>query len=86
MKDTWNEDNDKIEFKDALPPEIDKSHRPGLLSGLTQPPDRSTILESLPSKQAADKLILQFFAAYNPATPTKCKSQLRSDMSKLTQD
>ncbi len=73
MKDAWSEENDKIEFKAALPPTIAKAHRLGLLTGLTQPPDRSTILASLPSKNAADKLVLRFFTTYNPAIPARCK-------------
>ena len=84
MEDAWSEENDNIEFKDAFQPAIAKAYRLGLLSGLTQPPDRSTILASLPSNDAANKLVLRFFTSYNPAIPAKCKSLLRNDMCRLT--
>lgn len=75
MKDAWNEENDKVELASGFyQPPVIQAHRPGLLSGLTPPPDRSTILESLPSKSAADKLLGRFFDSYNPAMPARCGS------------
>ena len=50
-----------------------KACRPNLLNGLTELPDRSTIMSSLPSKDAADKLIAYFFENYNPALPARGK-------------
>ena len=83
MKDAWSEENDKIEFTAGFQPAIAKAHRPGLLSGLTQPPDRSTILASLPSKDAADKLVIRFFNSYNPAIPARCKYPVLNGIQKL---
>ncbi|KAF8854134.1 hypothetical protein BDZ45DRAFT_48299 [Acephala macrosclerotiorum] len=74
MKDAWSEENDRIEFASGLQepePAVATPHRPGLFSGLTQPPDRATILASLPTKEAADKLVLRFFDHYNPAIPAR---------------
>ncbi|KAH8687675.1 hypothetical protein BGZ60DRAFT_362754 [Tricladium varicosporioides] len=72
MKDAWSEENDRIEFLSGTSPVQDnKNHRPSLLSGLTQPPDRATILESLPSKEAVDRLVTRFFEAYNPSIPAR---------------
>jgi hypothetical protein len=73
MKDAWSEENDKIEFSSGSQSPITKDHRPSLLSGLTQPPDRSTIVASLPSREEADKLVTRFFQSYNPATPARCE-------------
>jgi hypothetical protein len=73
MKDAWSEENDKIEFSTGSETPITKDHRPSLLSGLTQPPDRSTIVASLPPREAADKLVARFFESYNPASPARCK-------------
>jgi hypothetical protein len=73
MKDAWSEENDKIEFSSGSQSPITKDHRPSLLAGLTQPPDRSTIVASIPSREAADKLVTRFFESYNPATPARCK-------------
>jgi hypothetical protein len=73
MKDAWSEENDKIEFTTGFESLITKAHRPSLLAGLTQPPDRSTIVASLPSRSAADKLIARFFDSYNPAIPARCE-------------
>ncbi|ESZ92627.1 putative C6 transcription factor [Sclerotinia borealis F-4128] len=66
MKDAWVDDHDQIDT--TLPPAT-ISHRPSLLGGLTEPPDRSTILSSLPTRLEADKLIDRFFASYNPSIP-----------------
>ncbi|KAE8452752.1 hypothetical protein EG329_013024 [Mollisiaceae sp. DMI_Dod_QoI] len=72
MKDAWSEENDKIEFTNGFQePIATRPHRPGLFSGLTQPLDRATILASLPTREAADKLILRFFDSYNPAIPAR---------------
>jgi hypothetical protein len=73
MKDAWSEENDKIEFFSASQSPITKYHRPSLLSGLTQPPDRSTIIASIPFREEADKLVTRFFQSYNPATPARCR-------------
>ena len=73
MKDAWSEENDKIEFSNGSQSPITKDYRPSLLSGLTQPPDRSTIVGSLPSREAADKLVARFFESYNPANPARCE-------------
>ncbi|KAE9375537.1 hypothetical protein N431DRAFT_332569 [Stipitochalara longipes BDJ] len=71
MKDAWSEENDKIEFSTGSASPVTKDHRPSLLSGLTQPPDRSTIVGSLPSRETADRLVARFFESYNPATPAR---------------
>ncbi|TVY40660.1 Fusarisetin A cluster transcription factor, partial [Lachnellula subtilissima] len=68
MKDAWSEENDKIEFSNGPVP-TGKPFRPSLLSGLSQPPDRATIMESLPSREAADRLVSQFFKSYTPSIP-----------------
>jgi hypothetical protein len=74
MKDAWSEENDKIELSSGShSPANNNDHRPSLLSGLTQPPDRSTIVASIPSREATDKLVTRFFQSYNPATPAKCE-------------
>jgi hypothetical protein len=73
MKDAWSEENDQIELSSGIDSSIPKAHRPSLLTGMTPPPDRGTILESLPSKEAADKLLVRFFGYYNPAVPAKCE-------------
>jgi hypothetical protein len=72
MKDAWSEENDKIEYTSGPAPS-GRPYRPTLLSGLAQPPDRATILDSLPSREAADKLVARFFDSYNPAIPAPCK-------------
>jgi len=61
-------------------------YRPSFLTGLTPPPDRDTLMTSLPSKDAADKLLNRFFDSYNPALPAKCKknSSLFLNIHKLT--
>jgi len=74
MKDAWNEENDDIELSIETISSSHRSHKPSLLNGISSPPDRATILASLPSKEAADKLIHRFFSYYNPAAPAKCKS------------
>jgi hypothetical protein len=73
MKDAWSEENDKIELSNGSQSPVTKDHRPSLLAGLTQPPDRSTIFASLPSREACDKLVARFFDSYNPAIPARCK-------------
>ena len=73
MKDAWSKENDKIEFSSGSQSPITKGYRPSLLSGLTQPPHRSTIVASLPSREEADKLVTRFFQSYNPATPARCE-------------
>jgi hypothetical protein len=73
MKDAWSEENDKIKFSSGSQSPITKDHRPSLLSGLTQPPDRSAIVASLPSREEADKLVTRFFQSYNPAIPARCE-------------
>lgn len=74
MKDSWAEENDRIEFSAGVE-QLDpaRPHRPSLLSGLSPPPDRSTILSSLPNKVATDALIFQFFDSYMPFTPARCE-------------
>jgi hypothetical protein len=74
MKEAWSEENDKIEYTSNPQSPASKMHRPGLLAGLTPPPDRATILASIPSREASDTLILQFFESYNPAIPARCES------------
>jgi hypothetical protein len=77
MKDAWSEDNDHMEHStEFLPPSSSKARRPDLLNGLTELPDRSTIMSSLPSKNAADKLVANFFDSYNPAIPGQGKLDL----------
>ncbi|KAH7351102.1 hypothetical protein BKA65DRAFT_252229 [Rhexocercosporidium sp. MPI-PUGE-AT-0058] len=73
IKEAWSEDNDKIELTDSAQPSRRpaRKHRPGLLAGLTAPPDRFTILQSLPPREAADKLLLHFFDSYNPCIPAR---------------
>lgn len=75
MKEAWSEDNDKIELSDSAQRSFRpaKEHRPSLLAGLTAPPDRLTILQSLPPREVADRLILHFFDSYNPCIPARCK-------------
>jgi len=75
MKEAWSEDNDKIELSACrlASDRPTKAHRPGLLAGLTPPPDRSTIMQSLPTREAADKLLLHFFDSYNPCIPARCE-------------
>jgi hypothetical protein len=74
MKDAWSEENDKIEFSNGFHTSVTgKPHRPGLLSGLTQPPERSVIMASIPSREEADKLVSRFFDSYNPAIPARCE-------------
>ncbi|TVY14276.1 Equisetin cluster transcription factor eqxF [Lachnellula arida] len=68
MKDAWSEENDKIEFSNGPVP-TRKPFRPSLVSGLSQPPDRATIMESLPSREAADRLVAHFFKSYTPSVP-----------------
>jgi hypothetical protein len=72
MKEAWSEENDKIEYNTS-PSLTSKPHRPGLLTGLSAPPDRATILASLPSREASDKLLYNFFNSYNPAIPARCE-------------
>lgn len=72
MKDAWSEENDKIEFSNGPAP-TERRFRPSLVSGLSQPPDRATIMESLPSRKAADKLVAHFFKSYTPSVPATCK-------------
>jgi len=73
MKDAWSEENDKIEYSIGSQSPTTKDYRPSLLSGLTQPPDRSTIVGSLPSRETTDKLVARFFESYTPATPARCE-------------
>jgi len=72
MKDAWSEENDKIEFTNSPVP-AGMPYRPTLLSGLSSPPSRETIMESLPSREAADKLVGRFFESYTPSVPATCK-------------
>ena len=71
MKDAWSEEYDSSEVSGRS--QASKSHRPSLLNGLTPPPKRSTVVASLPTRDAADKLIARFFSYYNPAIPARCK-------------
>ncbi|KAG4436745.1 hypothetical protein IFR05_007763 [Cadophora sp. M221] len=73
MKEAWSEDNDKIELTNSAQRSFRPAseHRPGLLAGLTAPPDRFTILQSIPPREAADILILHFFDSYNPCIPAR---------------
>lgn len=74
MKEAWIEENDKIEFTNSFQePATARPHRPGLLHGLAQPPDRPTILVSLPTREAVDKFIVRFFEYYVPTIPSRCK-------------
>ncbi|KAF7925206.1 hypothetical protein BELL_0270g00050 [Botrytis elliptica] len=66
MKDAWIDEHDR--FETSLPPAT-ASYRPSLSGSLTEPPDRASILASLPSRKEADKLIERFFESYNPSIP-----------------
>ncbi|TGO37703.1 hypothetical protein BHYA_0091g00370 [Botrytis hyacinthi] len=66
MKDAWIDDHNQ--FETSLPPAT-SSYRPSLLGSLTEPPDRATVLASLPSRKEGDKLIERFFEGYNPSIP-----------------
>lgn len=73
MKDAWSEENDNAEtFAGSLSPSP-KHHRPSLVDGLTPPPERSTVMASLPSRAVADNLVARFFSDYNPGMPVRCK-------------
>lgn len=72
MKDAWSEENDKIEYKGGSVT-TGEPYRPSLLSGFSKPPDRATIVESLPSREAADKLVSRFFDSYTPSVPATCE-------------
>jgi hypothetical protein len=76
LKDAWSEENDKIEYYDGFESLTTKAHRPSILTGLNPPPDRLTIMASLPPREASDRLIHQFFDSYNPAIPARCKLAL----------
>ena len=69
MKDAWSEENDHVELTNGFLSTSLKSRRPNLLNGLTELPDRSTIMSSLPTKDAADRLVAYFFDNYNPSLP-----------------
>jgi hypothetical protein len=70
MKDAWSEDNDQdLQLSDGFLPSPMTVRRPNLLNGLTDLPDRSVILSSVPSKDAADTLVAYFFDNYNPFLP-----------------
>jgi len=71
MKSAWSEENDKIEYSSGVPHQPIKSYRASLLSGLSQPPDRPTIMSSLPPRASADNLIVRFFESYNPLIPAR---------------
>jgi hypothetical protein len=74
MKDAWSEENDHVELSNGfLPISSPKTRRPGLLNGLAELPDRSTVMSSLPSKEAADELVAHFFDNYNPSLPGRGK-------------
>lgn len=73
MKDAWTEENDGSETSSKH--QSSRNFRPSLLTGLTQPPKRSVVMASLPSRDAADKLVDRFFTYANPAVPAKCKSR-----------
>ena len=74
MKDAWSEENDHVELSNGfLPFSSSKARRPNLLNGLTELPDRSMIMSSLPAKDAADKLVAYFFENYNPSLPARGK-------------
>ncbi|KAF7922474.1 uncharacterized protein EAE98_008000 [Botrytis deweyae] len=66
MKDAWIDEHDR--FETSLPPAT-ASYRPSLSGSLTEPPDRASILASLPSRKEAYKLIERFFESYNPSIP-----------------
>jgi hypothetical protein len=76
MKDAWSEENDHVELTNGFL-SSSKSCRPNLLNGLTALPDRSTIISSLPTKDAADKLAAYFFDNYNPSLPARGKFATR---------
>ena len=69
MKDAWSEENDKIEYLDTEQTNSKNVHRPSLLNGLEPPPDRATILSSLPPREEASKVIKRFFDSYSPSIP-----------------
>ncbi|KAG9229565.1 hypothetical protein BJ875DRAFT_187291 [Amylocarpus encephaloides] len=69
MKDAWSEENDKIEYVDTEQNSSKNVHRPSLLNGLNPPPDRATLLSSLPPREEATKVITRFFDAYSPSIP-----------------
>ncbi|KAG0652489.1 Fusarisetin A cluster transcription factor fsa6 [Hyphodiscus hymeniophilus] len=71
MKDAWSEENDHVELSTGVLPPLSKTRRPNLLNGLTDLPDRATIISSLPSKDAADRLVAYFFDNYNPSIPAQ---------------
>lgn len=71
MKEAWSEENDQTEVSNRAAIHSPKSHRPSLLNGLTSPPDRATVLASLPTRELADKLVVRFFESYNPAMPAQ---------------
>ena len=73
MKDAWSEENDKVDHLSNQKPVGGTVFRPSLLAGLSEPPDHATILGSLPSREASDRLIKRFFDAYNPQIPAQCK-------------
>jgi hypothetical protein len=75
MKEAWSEENDQIELSKGFLTASPRLFRPSLLSGLTPPPDRATVLASLPPKDETDKIIAHFFQFYNPAMPAKCELQ-----------
>jgi hypothetical protein len=59
-----------------LPNGIDapsRARRPNLLNGLSEFPDRSTILLSIPPRDVCDRLIARFFADRNPLIAAPCK-------------
>ncbi|KAH8808043.1 fungal-specific transcription factor domain-containing protein [Xylogone sp. PMI_703] len=68
LKAIWDRGEDRPPSKAILPPQ---GHRPSMLTGLTTPPDRVTIMSSLPSREATDKLVERFFKDNNPCIPTK---------------
>ncbi|RFU33331.1 hypothetical protein B7463_g2979, partial [Scytalidium lignicola] len=69
LKAVWTGSEEKVPPKVALPPL--PAYRPSLLTGLSSPPDRATILASLPSRDATDKLVDRFFEDNNPCIPTQ---------------
>lgn len=77
MKDAWRDDTDGSETSSRHQPS--RNHRPSLLNGIAPPPKRSVVMESLPSKEAADKLIVHFFSYFNPAIPARCKFEAQED-------
>jgi hypothetical protein len=73
MKDAWSAENDKIDYiNDSTTPRT-TSGRLGLLNGLGELPEHEAILSTLPPKEDAYRLVMRFYACYNPSNPGQCE-------------